>query len=137
MNRDIWQHFHYGYINRIDRIAPGLLRLEIAIEYLRDMFPEPGTRFVVTLTACSKFVYCGYDEQPTDDIAEIQAREPEILYINSMDPLVLDCADGTLELAYEAMTVALESGRPVTEDALVQASDKYWKDFASRAERDP
>jgi hypothetical protein len=53
-----------------------------------------------------------------------------------MDPLVLDCADGTLELAYETMTVTLESGQPVTEDALIQASDKYWKDFASRAERD-
>ncbi|MFH7813432.1 hypothetical protein ACH0C8_16105, partial [Acetobacter lovaniensis] len=82
------------------------------------------------------FVYCGYDEQPTDDIAVIQAREPEILYINSLDPLVLDCADGTLELVYEAMAVASESGQPVTEDALIQASEKYWKDFASRTERD-
>jgi hypothetical protein len=56
MNRDVSQHFHDGYIDRIDRSAPGVLRLEIQIEYLRDMFPEPGTRFVVTLTACSKFV---------------------------------------------------------------------------------
>ena len=136
MNRDVWGLFHDGYINRIECTAPGVLRLEVRIEYLRDMFPERGTSFVVTLTACSKFVYRGYDEQPTDDIAEIQAREPEILYVNSMDPLVLDCADGTLELAYETMTVTLESGQPVTEDALIQASDKYWKDFASRAERD-
>ena len=100
------------------------------------MFPEPGSRFVVILTKCSKFVYCGYDEQPTDDIAVIQAREPEILYIQSLEPLALDCADGTLELTYDTMTVALESGQSVTEDALIQAAEKYWKAFASRSKRD-
>lgn len=137
MDRDIWGVFHDGYIVRIDRIEPSLLRLEIVIEYLRDVFPEPGTKFVVTLTACSRFVHCGYDEQPTDDIAVIQAREPEILYIQSLEPLVLDCADGTLELTYDTMTIALESGQPVTENSLIQAADKYWKDFASRTRRDP
>jgi hypothetical protein len=132
MNRDIWGVFHDGVVKLIEGTVPGTLKLEIEIDYLRRMFPEPGDRFVVMLFGCSKFTYADYDEPPTEDIAHIQCREPEILYITSEQPVVLDCAKGTLEFEYDEMTVSLESGRAVGYESLASACRKYWTDWKSR-----
>jgi len=132
MNRDIWGVFHDGVVKLIEGTVPGTLKLEIEIDYLRRMFPEPGDRFVVMLIGCSKFVYAGYDEPPTEDLSHIQSREPEILYITSEQPVVLDCNEGTLEIEYDEMTVGLESGQAVDYETLASACRKYWTDWKSR-----
>ena len=51
---------------------------------------------------------------------------PEILYVTSEKPLVLDCVMGPLELDYGRMTVELDSGVQVSEQELVSASELYW-----------
>jgi hypothetical protein len=99
MNRDIWGVFHDGSIVAIAGAVPGTLGIEIS--YLRGMFAEPGARFVVTLSGCSKFVFGKYDEVPTAVLADIVSEEPEILCVNSTEPLVLDCDGGTLKLEYD------------------------------------
>jgi hypothetical protein len=126
MNRDIWGVFHDGVVKLIEGTVPGTLRLEIEIGYLRGMFPEPGDRFFVNLLGCSKFIYTGFDERPTENTSYIQDKEPEILYVTSEEPLVLDCAMGTLEIEYDEMTVTLESGQAITYEALASASHEYW-----------
>jgi hypothetical protein len=135
MQHDIWGVFHDGSVIRIDGAVPGTLRLEIDIQYLRRMFPEPGDCFIVTLSDCTKFTFTEYDGPPITDHARIQALEPEILYVNELEPLILDCDGGTLELDYQEMSVSLESGYPVGYDDLVSAADKYWAAFAARAKR--
>ena len=137
MNRDIWGVFHDGVLKLIDGTVPGTLRLEIEIGYLRGMFSEPGNRFFVNLFGCSKFIYTRFDERPTENTSYIQDREPEILYVTSEKPLVLDCAIGTLELEYDEMTVTLESGQAVSYASLASASKEYWNDRKSRSETGP
>jgi hypothetical protein len=136
MKRDIWGVFHDGVIKLIDGSVPGTLRLEVEIPYLRGMFPEPGHRFIVSLSRCSKLRFTEYDELPTENPHEIQQREPEILYVLSEQPLVLDCAAGKLEVEYDEMTVRLESGQSVSYESLASASAKYWNDWSSRAKSD-
>ena len=115
---------------------PGTLRLQIEIEYLREMFDEPGISFAVELNNCTKFKYSEYEEQPTENIAKVQEREPEILYVISEHPLVLDCVMGTLELEYDAMRVRLPSGSEVSYGSLESTSEKYWSEWNARAKSD-
>ena len=122
MNRDVWGVFHDGYISAIDGTVPGTLKLEITISYLRGMFPEPGNRFLVTLSGCTKFTYCEYDQQPIATLAAIVSQEPAIVYVNTTEPLVLDCTAGTLALEYDRMAVTLESGTAVDEQSLIAAA---------------
>jgi len=115
MTRDIWGVFHDGVLKLVDGTVPGTIRLEIEIAYLRNMFPEPGNSFFVTLLDCSKLVYAEYGKQSTESLSHIQGREPEVLYVKSEEPLVLNCAMGSLQLDYAEMIVTLESGaRSVT-----------------------
>ena len=133
MKRDIWGVFHDGVLMRIDGCVPGTIRLDVEIQYLRGMFDEPGTSFRIELQGCTKLVYAEYDQEPTDDVARIQEREPEILYVTSEHPLLLDCVMGTLELEYDAMRVTLPSGAEVSYASLAFASEKYWAEWSARS----
>jgi hypothetical protein len=135
MPRDTWAAFHDGSVTRIEGTLPGTLRLRIEIQYLREMFPTPGDAFAVTLTGCTRFSFAEYDQPPIEDLARIAALEPEILYVGGLDPLTLDCNDGTLALEYATMRVSLEDGQPVAYQELKVAWDKYWDAFEARAKR--
>ncbi|MDT7520644.1 hypothetical protein RAE19_18445 [Rhodoferax sp. TBRC 17660] len=136
MKRDIWGVFHDGVLKYIDDSVPGTLMLEVEIEYLRGMFDEPGTSFRIELTGHTKVVYSEYDEEPSQDITKIQERMPEILYVTSEQPLLLDCVMGTLELEYDAMRVMLPSEVEVSYESLVSASDRYWSEWSVRSKGD-
>ena len=126
MTPGAWGVFHDGVIQAIDGTLPGNLVLTIEIGYLRAMFGGDGSSFRVHLTGCTRMRYSEYDEEPTADLGKIREREPEILYVTSEHPLVLDCVMGPLELEYEGMTVKLDSGVQVSEQELVGASELYW-----------
>lgn len=133
MKRDVWGLFHDGVLSRIEGVVPGNVRLEVEIDYLRRMFVEPGSTFQIELSGCSQFVYREYDREPTGELQQIQEREPEILYVTSEQPLILDCAMGTLELNYEGVSIKLPSGKEVSYEALVSACERYWNDWSARA----
>ncbi len=133
MNRDIWGVFHDGETTKIAGTVPGDLRVEVEIGYLRKLFPEPGHTFFVELRNCSKFEFSEYDAAPSTSLAHIQKRKPMTLYVTSQEPLVLDCAMGTLELDYSQMEVLLPSGRSITEHELTEACDRYWREWQEKA----
>lgn len=129
MNPDILGVFHDGVVEQIVGAVPGSVALRLNIPYLRKMFAGEGKGFILTLFGCTKFEYTEYGEEPTSDIPTIATKQPEILYVTSIEPLVLDCAMGTLELAFKEMEVSLDSGSPVSYEALGAASEKYWSDW--------
>jgi hypothetical protein len=136
MQRDIWGVFHDGILAEIDGTIPGDLKLQVQIEYLRRMFDEEGGSFTIELDHCSRFCYSEYDAEPTEDLAKIQAKEIEILSVESEDPLVLNCVMGTLDLEYKSMKVLLPSGFELSDELLVSASEKYWHDWRERTKRE-
>jgi hypothetical protein len=121
-----WGVFHDGVIQAIEGNIPGNLVLTIEIGYLRAMFEGEGSSFRAHLIGCTRMRYCEYDEEPTVDLDRIREREPEILYVTSEQPLVLDCVMGPLEIEYEQMAVTLDNGIEVSEQELVSASELYW-----------
>ena len=133
MKRDIWGIFHDGVLRDFQGSIPGTLNLHVEIEYLRQLFNEPGSWFAVELQGCSKFRYTKFEEQPTEDIGKLNLLEPEVLYVVSEHPLVLDCVEGTLELEYDAMRVTLPSGCEVSYESLASACEKYWNEWSARA----
>lgn len=136
MTPGTWGVFHDGTIERIEGAVPGSVLLSLEIPYLRAMFPGEGTSFHIRLDACTKLTYNEYDAPSTSDLNRVKQREPEILYVKSEQPLVLDCVMGTLELAYATMSVALENGTRVSEQALVEACESYWKRWQESAARE-
>ncbi len=132
MNPDVWGVFHDGVITRLTGAVPGTLVLRVEIGYLRAMFDGTGTDFQVELGGCSKLRYNEYDEAPSSDLLYIEGRQPEILYVATTDPLVLDCVMGTLEMTYRDLSIFLDTGVPVSYDELVQACDQYWTRWQQR-----
>lgn len=135
MDRSGWGIFHDGYISKIEGEVPGDLKVFVNILYLREMFHGDGEGFVITLSNCSKFEYQEYDEQPTDNLKEIESLEPEVLYVQSQDPLVLDCSAGTLRLNYDSASIEIDSGMPVTDEELSKECDNYWEGWKKRNEK--
>ena len=136
MTPSTWGVFHDGVIKAIDGTVPGTLVLTIEIGYLRAMFDGEGSSFKVHLTGCTKMRYSDYDEEPTIDLEIIREREPEILYVTSEQPLVLDCVMGPLELEYEQVSVELENDVQVGEQELISASELYWNRWRESSRSD-
>jgi len=133
MQRDVWGVFHDGILAKIEGAFPGDLAVQLQIEYLRNEFEEDGDFFIVELGSCTKFKYSEYEAQPTEDFAEIQNRKIDVLHVSLEEPLLLNCSMGVLELEYKTMRVVLPSGRAVTREELVAASERYWNEWSARA----
>ena len=130
---EIWKYLHDGGIERIDGLVPGDIDVIVSIRYIRQRFPGDGTRFVVTLANCTRFEYEPYDEPACSDLSEIVRRDLEILSLESAEPIVVNCVMGTLNLAYAGISVALDSGAPVSVAELAAASYSYWNEWSQRS----
>ena len=127
MNPDFWGIFHDGHIWKIEGDISRDITLHISVLYLREMFSGEGAGFKVYLSNCELVEYTEYGEEPTQELNTIAERRPEILYVNSTNPIILDCTMGTLKLRYYSASVFLDSGEPVSYDALVSACTGYWE----------
>ncbi|MES2639376.1 MAG: hypothetical protein V4850_07820 [Myxococcota bacterium] len=132
MNPEIWGVFHDGSIEAITGSVPGVVELRIDIEYLRDMFDGGGTHLRVRLGGCSRLEYRQYDAQATSDLGVIAFREPEVLSVYRLEPLVLGWREGELERAYDTMEIFLDTGAPLTEEQLRGTCERYWDDWDAR-----
>lgn len=133
MDPESWGIFHDGHIEKIEGRIPGDVRLHVSVLYLRQMFPGNGRGFVVRLQGCTLCEYQEYDEEPIQDLQGIERKEPELLYVQSTVPVTIDCAMGTLRLDYQAASITLDTGEPVTDGELEAACKRYWEDWESRA----
>lgn len=134
MNPDIWGVFHDGVVTNITNDGFGTIGLTLDIAYLRGMFSGDGTTFQISLRGCSSFTYSEYESTPSSDLARIQELQPEILYVQSTSPIVIDCAGGVLEMSYDEMSVHLPDGRQLTYEQLVAASRDYWQRWSEQSQ---
>lgn len=133
----IWNVLHDGSIISIRGAVPGTVQLDVSIEYLRERFADPGKFVQVTLKGCTRFAYRDFDEgQFTTDFSAIAAFQPEILSAEVRDRLcVVDCVSGVLEVVAVDGSLALDGGRVLTLQELVDVSHAYWTEWRERADK--
>jgi hypothetical protein len=133
----IWNVLHDGDIIAVRGAVPGTVQLDVAIDYLRERFTDPGETIQVTLTGCTRFAYRDFDDgQFTTDFSTIAAFEPEVLSAELRDGLcVLDCVSGVLEVMAADGSLALDSGRAITLQELIDVSHAYWTEWSERAKK--
>lgn len=135
MNADIWNVLHDGSIVGVLGAVPGDVRLVIWIDYLRDGFPYPGNRILLTLHDCTSLSFQPYEaETALTDLDAIARAEPEILQAHDWtDASTVDCAGGTLRVTAAEFSLALDNGLSITFDELCAVSEAYWTAFGKSA----
>lgn len=131
-NAEVWKYLHDGSIVQIDGSVPGDVTVYVSINYLAKLFPGDGNGFRISLIGCTRFQLLGDDDSLCEDLAEIARRSPTILSVVSDSPLSIYTTLGTLNLAYEGVTLTLDSGEPVSVQSIDQASDQYWDAWSKR-----
>ncbi len=129
---EVWKYLHDGGIENIEGSVPGDVSVHVSIRYIRKRFPGDGTGFIIRLSNCTRFEFEPYDEPACTELAEIVRLDPEILSLQSADPVVVNCVMGTLNLAYTHATVTLDSGVPVSLEELDAATKTYWEEWSQR-----
>jgi hypothetical protein len=133
MQAEFWGLLHDGGIEAISGEIPGVISIEVSIQYLRQQFPGEGVGLRIELVDCWRFEYQEYDSAPITDIAAIVASEPEIFgFGNGPHPVVVNCVMGTLTMSYGTASIYLDSGEEVSLDELAAASRAYWDAWAAR-----
>jgi len=123
---------HDGGIDTIRGEVPGIVSIEVSIQYLREQFPGEGTGFRIVLANCSELTYREYDSTPVTDFDSIVALEPEIVSVEKCESsVVVNCVMGTLTTSYEAAAIFLDSGEEVSLDQLASCSKSYWYAWAA------
>lgn len=133
----IWNGLHDGNIIAVQGAVPGTVRLDVAIDYLRERFPDSGETIQVRLTGCTRFAYRDFnDVEFTTDFPAIAAFEPQVLSAELRGGLcVLDCSGGVLEVMAADGSLALDSGRAITLQELIDVADAYWTEWSERAKK--
>lgn len=129
---EVWKYLHDGSIESIEGSVPGDVVVHVSIRYIRQRFPGDGAGFIIRLSNCTRFEFEPYGEPACNELAEIVRLDPEILSLQSADPVVVNCVMGTLNLAYAHATVTLDSGIPVSLEELDAASAGYWDEWSQR-----
>jgi len=133
----IWNVLHDGGIIAIQGAVPGTVRLDVAVAYLRERFSDPGDTIQVTLTGCTRFAYREFEiGEFTTDLSAIAAMEPELLSAKMLGNLCeVVCVAGVLEVIAVEGSLALDSGRSITLQELIDVSKAYWTEFSQRAKQ--
>ena len=133
----IWNVLHDGSIISIQGAFPGTVRFAVSIQYLREQFPYPGETIQGTLTDCTRFAYRDYEAPEfCTDLPAIAASEPEILSAEMRSDISeVCCVGGTLEVRAGGGSLALDSGRVITLQELIDVSEAYWTEWSERAKK--
>jgi hypothetical protein len=134
----IWEVLHDGSIVTASGTVPGKVLLDVSIDYLRERFSDSGKTIRLTLIGCTRFAYRDFNagEEFVTDLSAIAAMEPEVLNAETRDGLsIIDCAGGILEVAAADALIALDSGRSITLQELLDVSEAYWTEWKDKAER--
>jgi hypothetical protein len=119
----IWNVLHDGSIMSIQGAVPGTVRLAVSIEYLRERFADPGETIQEARDFCT-------------DLPAIEASEPEILSAEvRSDISEVCCVGGTLEVRASSGSLALDSGRVITLQELIDVSEAYWTEWSERGKK--
>jgi hypothetical protein len=130
LSLELWNILHDGTIAEIKGSLPEIA-LSVEIGYLRDMFSGQGEAFSLQLNHCRLFEYHLYEEpEGLTPLGEIALLEPEILMARDEDGvIVIGCTKGYLRCRYESFSIRLDTGMPVTFEALGQACKQYWENL--------
>jgi hypothetical protein len=134
MKPDFWGYFHDGWISNIEGEVPGDILIHVSIEYLREMLPTPGEDFIIRLSGCTQLEFEPFDEETITDIGKIKGLELDILSMTTVEPASIFCTFkaggshyGDLKLAYLSAQLTLDTGEPVLDEQLEQATEDYWR----------
>ena len=135
MNADIWNVLHDGSVLGVSGAVPGDVRLSVCIDYLRNRFPDPGNRILLTLHGCTALTFQTYEDVAAlTDFDAITKAEPEILQAKDWtDASVVECTNGTISVKATGFSLALDSGRTITLDDLCSVAEAYWKELKERS----
>lgn len=127
-----WGTLHDGVLTAIDPLPDGGLRLFVEIRYLREMFAGDGVGFVLDLRGVRRLAWKPWDGEWTEERAAILAEEPELLSVQSTEPLVIVSREGELVVDHDEATLALDTGDPVSAEELHATARRYWDAWNAR-----
>ncbi len=134
---DIWNILHDGEVLGVSGTVPGEVQFSVRIDYLRNRFPEPGNRILLTLHGCTSLSYEPHGEEAElTNLATIAEAEPTILQAKDWtDASIVYCASGIVSVSAAEFSLLLDSGRTVPFDELCSVSEAYWTAFGGRSQK--
>lgn len=137
----VWNVLHDATVVGISGTVPGLLRLTVDCDYLRDRIDHPGNYFYITLSECTRFAYRPWNDDNAV-IEDLQTLAERRLWILSAEPHVGFCKvqcnehipngnGGVLEVRASAVRVTLDGERPITQAELESIAEEYWQEWSS------
>jgi len=134
---DVWNALHDGSIVAISGAVPGMVQLDIAIDYLRARFPDPGQHMRLTLYGCTRLAYRDYDANEfVADLSAVAGRKPEILHAEMTDDCNrIECSGGVLEVMALDYQFTLENGKSVSLQEVFAALEAYWTEWSKGSQR--
>jgi hypothetical protein len=133
----IWNVLHDGCIDSVAGSIPGVIMIEVSIEYLRQRIQEPGDTMTITLLNCTRFVYRDYQgDASTSDLHVVSEACPGILSAAMQDDVcVVHCDCGVFEFIAKDGSLTI-NGSPYLLADLLQVAKEYWEEWETKNQGD-
>lgn len=130
----VWNTLHDGEITVVAKDGADLMMF-VSIPYIRERLKPLGDSFALRLRGFRSFQLLDADGKAKDsDLMEDLARNgTEILSAASETmPVKIATTLGYLVLDFDDIEIALDTGRLVPYDEVLQAATKYWDEWSAR-----
>lgn len=132
---EFWNVLHDGEITAFERNGD-TLTMFVSIPYLRRRMKPLGDSFVLTLSGLTRADFLNFDGSPSSLTEELDGGLPEILSTDSSAmPVSIATTTGTMILDFKSITVTLDTGEPVSFDAIAKVCEEYWTEWKQKAEQ--
>ena len=135
---EIWNVLHDGEITAISE-DHGVLTMFVSIPYLRRRLKPLGDSFVLTLSGVKQAEcrdFSGAASSATSLGEELEIGRLEIIKTQSESmPITIETTMGRLLLDFQSIRFALDTGQLVEYASIQKASEEYWTEWRSNAER--
>lgn len=131
----IWNVLHDGEITAFERQGE-TLKMFVSIPYLRRRMKPLGDSFVLTLSGLTRTEFLNFDGSPSSLTDELDGGLPEILSTDSEAmPVSIATTTGTMILDFSNIAFALDTGEPVSFEAIAKVCEEYWTEWKEKAEQ--
>jgi hypothetical protein len=129
----LWNVLHDGEITAVAADAGDTATIFISIPYLRRRLQPLGDSFVLTLSGVRQLQFRDFSGTISSLSDELEHTAPEILSSKSEHmPVTVDTTSGQLLADFDAVHFALDTGQPVSYEAIEEVCHNYWDEWSAK-----
>jgi hypothetical protein len=131
---DIWDVVHDGEITVVAREESDVIIMFVSIPYVRRRMAPLADSFRLRLGGFRSVNFSNDIGDSYSGLEDVEGLEILETLSDTM-PVRIQVTEGTLTIDFDSLDISLDSGQPISYEAVWRVAEDYWTEFAARTKQ--